>query len=329
MLTSNRLWGFLLTAGALIAGPVEFGREQAHKAILDRGLKLSLETELNLDKPGTFRIVPLRSGARISGGDLRGLMYGLLEVADQVRDTGKIAAKTFRPALQQRGVRMLPTDVELAAPDYFLSTRWTNFFRMLAQHRINRFTLVLPPAAAELDRVRFLSTTASEHGVDFILGIRGPLGGPELQTQLRELLDESVQIRGIQIQPASEPVDYYLNVVFNAIKQTGRRVTLDLHGSESRAALPLAAIGLGIPLTMPPGNKLGEADYDLHTWIAAGDPAEGIESVRTRIKAMVGAGVTAFEIDTPSAQPDQFPRFYQTWGELSYDQESPAAKAGK
>lgn len=325
----NRFWWFLLLSGALLAGPVEFGREQLHGAIADRGLKLSVETELNLDPPGTFRITPLRSGARVSGGDLRGLMYGLLEAASQIRGTGKLKATTFKPALRQRGIRMAPSDVDLAAPGYFLADRWRNFFRMLAHNRINQFTLVLPPARAELDRIRFLSSTANEYGVDFILGIRGPLGDPALQAQLRELLDESVLVRGIQIQPASEPVDFYLNVVFNVIKQTGRRVTLDLHGSEARPQLPLAAIGLGIPLTLPPGSKLGDAGYDLHTLIPAPDPEAGMETVRARIKALVSAGVTAFEIDAPSAQPDQHPRFYQTWGQLSYDQETPAIAAGK
>jgi len=312
-----------------MAGPVEFGREQVQDALNSRGLKLSIETELNLDPPGTFKILPLRVGARVSGGDLRGLMYGLLETAEQIRDTGKIKAVTFKPTLQQRGVRMVPSDMELAAPGYFTGDRWRDFFRMLALNRINRFALVLPPAGTDLDRIRFLSSTATEYGVDFILGIRGPLVGPALQAQLRELLDESVLVRGVQIEPANEPVDFYLNVVFNVIKQTGRRVTLDLHGSEKRPQLPLAAIGLGIPLTLPPGSKLGDAGYDLHTWIPAPDPEEGIESVRRRIKALVAAGVTAIEIDAPSVQPDQHPRFYQNWGQLSYDQETPAPAAGK
>jgi len=309
----------LMTTG-LLAGPVEFGREQLTTAINDKGLKFSIETELNLDPPGTFRIIPLLRGVRVSGGDLRGLMYGLLEATLQIRNTGKFAAATFKPVLLQRGVRMTPSDTELAAPDYFLADRWRNYFRMLAQNRINRFAMVLPPAAAELERIRFLSSTANEYGVDFILGIRGPLGSPALQAQLRELLDESVLVRGVQIQPGSEPIDFYLNVVFNVIKATGRRVTLDLHGSESRPQLPLAAIGLGIPVTLPPGSKLGDADYDVHILIPAPDPEEGIESVRVRIKALVATGINAFEIDAPSAQPEQHPRFYQTWGLVSYDQ---------
>ena len=329
MLTLNRLGLLLLIPVVLFAGPVEFGREQVSQAMAERSLKLSIETELNLDPPGTFRIVPLRAGARVAGGDLRGLMYGLLETATQIRVTGTVKATTFKPALLQRGVIITPSDMDLASPDYFLGDRWRAFFGMLARNRINRFTLTLPPARTDLDRVRFLSSTANEHGVDFILGIRGPLGAPSLQAQLRELLDESVLVRGVLITPASEPVEFYLNVVFSVIKQTGRRVTLDLHASEARPQLPLAAIGLGIPLTLPPGSRLGDAGYDRHTLISAPDPQEGIETVRTRIKALLAAGVTAFEIEAPSAQPDQHPLFYQTWGRLSYDQEAPAASAGK
>lgn len=310
----------LLAIAGLRAGPVEFGREQLHQAIFDRGLKLSVETELNLDPPGTFRILPLRAGLRVSGGDLRGLMYGLLEAASQLRETGRVKATTFKPALQQRGVRMAPSDAELSSPDYFLADRWRTFFRMLAMNRLNWFTLVLPRNRVELDRIRFLSTTANEYGVDFVLGIRGPLGGDGFGTQLRELLDESVLVRGVQIQPAGEPVEFYLNVLFDAIKRTGRRVVLDLHGAESRPELALAAVGLGIPLTLPPGTRLGSVSVERHALIAAPDSEERMESVRSRIQSLVAAGVTAIEIDAPSAQPDQHTRFYQTWGRLSYDQ---------
>lgn len=299
----NRILSLLpLLALPLFAGPVEFGREQANAAIAARGLKLLIETELNLDPPGTFRIVTLRSGARVSGGDLRGLMYGLLEAAVQIRATGQIKAVTFKPTIRQRAVRMAPSDADLAAPDYFLADRWRNYFRMLAENRINRFVLVLPPDRSDLDRIRFLSSTATDYGVDFILGIRGPLGDPKIQGKLRELLDESVLVRGIQLQPANEPVDFYLNSVFSVIKGTGRRVTLDLHASESRPQLALAAIGLGIPLTLPPGAKLGNAEHEFHTLL----PADGIG----RIKALA-AGVTAVEVEAPSGQPVENRRFYE------------------
>jgi hypothetical protein len=102
-----------------------------------------------------------------------------------------------------------------------------------------------------------------------------------------------------------------LNDVFSVIKQTGRRVTLDLHASEARPQLALAAIGLGIPLTVPPGGKLGNADHDLHTFISDG----AIESLPARMKALLAAGTTAIEIDAPSAQPGENPRFYQTLSE--------------
>src|SRR5215471_7353395 len=62
-----------LTAG----GPVDFGLAELHSALAGRNLKWKVKTELSLDPPENFRIEPYTAGgAQISGGDLRGLMYG-------------------------------------------------------------------------------------------------------------------------------------------------------------------------------------------------------------------------------------------------------------
>src|SRR5689334_7732064 len=78
---------FLLAiSSAHAAGPVDFGKAELDAALAERKLKLRVDTELSLDRPETFSITLYKTGvARITGGDLRGLMYGLMEAAEQIR----------------------------------------------------------------------------------------------------------------------------------------------------------------------------------------------------------------------------------------------------
>src|SRR4051812_3172377 len=75
------------TAALCAAGPVEFGKAQLDTAMAARfpKYKPKVIAELNTDPPETFRIEPYTAGgAHVTGGDLRGLMYGLLAAADQI-----------------------------------------------------------------------------------------------------------------------------------------------------------------------------------------------------------------------------------------------------
>ncbi len=72
----------------LLAGPVDFGLDELQRAIAAKGLKpgavrVALEVAPSV-KPESFQIAP----GRISGGDRRGLLYGLLEAAEQIRAKG-------------------------------------------------------------------------------------------------------------------------------------------------------------------------------------------------------------------------------------------------
>lgn len=81
----------LLVCTIAAAGPVEFGLRAYDAAVAARNLKWKVKYELTLDPPETFRIEPYKvGGAHVTGGDLRGLMYGLLEAADQMRSTGHL-----------------------------------------------------------------------------------------------------------------------------------------------------------------------------------------------------------------------------------------------
>ncbi len=93
------------------AGPVEFGLREYDAAVAARNLKWKVKYELTLDPPETFRIEPYKAGgAHVTGGDLRGLMYGLAR--------SRRADPLHRPHLKQvhaapatpvRGVRMFAT----------------------------------------------------------------------------------------------------------------------------------------------------------------------------------------------------------------------------
>ncbi len=185
---------------ALRAGPVEFGMREVESAIAARGLRpgaIRFTTEVSPDSAETFRIV----AGRIEGGDLRGLMYGLLTAAEQIRATGRLSQQKGAPATPLRGVRFVFDDYE-QKPDWFYSEeRWREFIRMLARNRFNRFHMVFaqPPGGMSppypywvsipefpevrmrglsewqrrrnLAMLKFISNTCAEHAVDFTLGI--------------------------------------------------------------------------------------------------------------------------------------------------------------
>ena len=117
-----RLLSSLLAFASLVsAGPVEFGLAELNAAMAERKIRAKNLTELSLDAPETFRIEPYQiGGAHITGGDLRGLMYGLLEAAAQVRATGRFAKLTGSPAASLRGLRIvLDAELEQASQEFW------------------------------------------------------------------------------------------------------------------------------------------------------------------------------------------------------------------
>ena len=210
-----------------------------------------MDTELSLDPPETFRITLYKTGvARITGGDLRGLMYGLMEAADQIRASGRLKTASGKPATAVRGVRMALRSYDLTQPWFTADDRWRTYFQTLARSRLNRLSLVLPLAEADIERLRILSETASEYGIDFVLGIRHLAGDPqELYARLRGILDNCPLIRGVQIEAGDEPVRMYQEGVFTALRESGRRVMLDLRAADGRPDLVRAAADSGAPLS--------------------------------------------------------------------------------
>jgi hypothetical protein len=235
------------------AGPVDFGTAELNAALAERKLKLHVDTELSLNPPETFSITLYRTGmVRVTGGDLRGLMYGLIEASEQIRATGKLKAANGKPAVAVRGVRMTLRSYDLAQPWFNSDANWRAYFQTLARSRLNRVSLMISLPDADIERMRMLSETATEFGVDFVLGIRHLEGDPQqVYARLRGILDSCPLIRGVQIEAGDEAVQMYKLGVFKALRESGRRVMLDLRNVDDRPDLVRAASVSGTPLSAP------------------------------------------------------------------------------
>ena len=299
-------------------------------ALQERGITLNITTELNLDQPETYHISSVTStSARISGGDLRGLMYGLMDAAKQIRTNGKLATTASEPGMAVRGVRVLPTDGDLASTGFYGLDKWTKFMQMLARNQVNRVTLVLPVSRLEPDRIRVVSQMATDHGIDFMLGIRGGTGDRALYTQLRRLLDECVRIRGIQMEVGREPAEYYRTVVVPAIREAGRRVILDLHGVEARPDVLRVAIASGVGLEASARSSAGALEQPFHMIVQAQSVAAEESAVSGRLTGIGNAGANGFEVDLSGPNVDAYEAVYATWGRLGYNNLQPTLTRGK
>jgi hypothetical protein len=233
------LSSLILLSTLAAAGPVEFAQAELDSAMAGRNLKWKNQIELNLDAPDTFRIEPYSmGGAHITGGDLRGLMYGLLEAAEQIRATGHFTKSMGNPAASLRGVRIvLNADLE-ATPEAF----WSSYFRMLARNRFNRAHVVFQRIEAPYRLPKLLSHTAAEYGIDLTLGVEGDVSAEELA----HMLILCPAVRGLALEGSAGQ-----DAVFSALRVAGRRVTLDLDGATAQPGVLQEALASGIPVLRP------------------------------------------------------------------------------
>jgi hypothetical protein len=190
----------MLRGVQLMAGPEEFGQSELERAIRDRGFTgAHLNTEI---RPGSIAAEGYElSGNRLMASDSRGLMYGLLEAAEQIRRDGRLMDRKEAPSVQMRGIRVFLHNEDLERSWYYSREYWDDFFAMLARDRFNRFNLVFahqtdylaPPypfwvdipefpairarhlsdqqRRKNLEMLQFISQDAADHGIDFTLGI--------------------------------------------------------------------------------------------------------------------------------------------------------------
>lgn len=325
-LSTKGLWALAGAATLLLAGPPDFGQQELRDAIRQRGLPLTIETELNLNQPETFVATPVgATSIRVSGGDLRGLMYGLIDTADQIRANGKAARKTGEPGFRIRSVRVALGEAELTAPGFYTTDRWMKIFEMLARNRINRLTFAVPVEHAEPDRLCILSRIAHDYAVDFHLGLRSGGATPE---QLRKVLDDCVLIRGIQLDAEREPVEYFRDTMFPAVQQTGRRVTLDLRGADTRPDVIRAGKVASVTLNVAAKNSTAAQDAPFYGVIAVQSAADPT-GVPAQLSALASVGAAGFELDLPGPNLENYERLYSAWGRAGYDHRSPTLAPGK
>jgi hypothetical protein len=187
-----------LAALPLAAGPVEFGRAELQKAIHGRGWNdVRFEEAIAPGPPESY----VFAAGKITGADPRGLMYGLLAVAEQIRSEGKFTPQQAAPKTRIRGIRYFLHNEEMERDWYYSHEYWDEYLSMLARNRFNRFNLVFahqtdylaPPypfwvdlpqfptiharnlSAADRDRnlemLRYISQGAADRGIDFTLGV--------------------------------------------------------------------------------------------------------------------------------------------------------------
>jgi hypothetical protein len=210
---------FMFAAGAARAGPVEYGLAELNAAMAARNLKGKNKAELSLDPPESFRIEPYSSGgAYITGGDVRGLMYGLLEAAGQIRATGRFAKAHGEHAAALRGVHIeLDADLE-RAPEEF----WRSYFQMLARNRFNRAHIVFQHLTRPYRSGCIVSRAAADYAVDFTLGVGGEISADEMGV----LLAVCPAVRSVAVESHSPS----RIAILEAVRRAGRLVSVDPDG---------------------------------------------------------------------------------------------------
>lgn len=279
------------------AGPVEFGISEVSRAAAERGVATpSLRTELSGGDPESY---VLQTDA-VKGGDARGLMYGLLEAADQIRRSGRVQPAAGKPATRMRGIRSFFHNEEMSKEWYFSKDYWNSYFAMLAKNRFNRFNLVFahstnylsppfpfwveipeftdvraldiepPQRQRNLQMLCDISQAASDHGIDFTLGVwqfdamRGQLPsvvgitrkniGPYSYAALKKILHTCPAIRSVQIRTKEsgiadeQEVSFYRDWIYRAVREAGRSVTLDLRSHFLSSAMMEAATSSDVPV---------------------------------------------------------------------------------
>lgn len=113
---------------------------------------LELDLELNNLRPEGFQLLQRSEALYIIGGDERGLMYGVLDLREQLniyQDLGKVEAKTQQPRFSFRAIKFnlpwssyrLGESLQLHMETVKDTLFWESFLDMMAENRFNALTL--------------------------------------------------------------------------------------------------------------------------------------------------------------------------------------------
>ncbi len=142
------------TTPQVIFGVEKFKELQQTNALVFSDIKPDVTIQTTLDtinlKPEAYTIVSKENLVKISGGDAVGLMYGLLEIRDQLK-SGKrtIESKKESPNLMFRAIKFnLPWDSYRRSEALSLhyetcrdTNYWEAFLDMMVENRFNKLTL--------------------------------------------------------------------------------------------------------------------------------------------------------------------------------------------
>lgn len=276
----------VLVATSALAGPVDFGMAELNAAIAARNFKYKpkIMAELDIEAPETFRIEPYAAGGgHITGGDLRGLMYGLLEAAEQMRSTGRLKQTHGVPALALRGIRVT---AEPEAAWFTSDEFWKRYFTGMARDKFNRLevTFESTPGPAAFPALRSIAQTAAQYGVDLAIGF----GTPDASA-IERLLASCPPVRAVVLHGAVMPDRAAL---LQVLRDAGRRVVLELPDNENTAGLIEEAGRDGTPLRLFSAFTGAAPNPQPRDWYWEMDSTQGSDAVNT----ISGAG---FEIAAP------------------------------
>ena len=338
---------------ALQAGPAEFGWAELQKAAQERGIPpryIPLEADISSSLPAeSFDL----ETSHISGGDLRGLMYGLLEAAEQIRNSGKITKGKFSPTVQLRGVRLEITPATLEEPWFHTQQFWNDYLANLARARINRLQLeftVLPfphilqlplfegigvegltpfERGRNLDAIKMIASLALSYAVDFAIGIGSFEPSPKVsgfpverkedytRSAIETLLADVHPIRAISV-PAQP--DLYKPIAA-AVSSVGRFVTIE---STENPLHPNWRVieNLTPHHPLPPLKDLSGTGTQVLRRIP---PSEFTDPQYARLTARcIPLGAMGIEFSAaPHLSEPETRLAYFAWGRLAYDPAAP------
>jgi len=179
---------------------LSFARQKISEAIQKRSLPdLPIQFELDTDLPiEGYRIEPGAGGVMIYGGDGRGLLYGGLDVAEQLELNRQIKATVGKPYLAKRGLKFnIPLDARTPSYDdsgdaaqknileMWNFEFWQEFLDDMALHRYNTLTLWNPhPFPSMIKMEEYPDVALSDVKVTRLspLGRENEWGDPQLVT---------------------------------------------------------------------------------------------------------------------------------------------------
>lgn len=295
----------LLPSRTFAEGPVEFGQAELEKVIEERGLSaksfhVAVEYSLVLPADG-FQI----QGQIIRGGSRRGVMYGLLEAADQLRERKALVTMKATPRFEIRSARLRTSDQALARPE----REWRGLFEALARARFSRLRLEMRELTAERAlRLAQLAHLAEEHAVDLALSLQ------EIDPPiLLKLLGESIVFKAVQVPPAAAAT------AMTTLSEAGRFVTLDVVADAMTLELMNAAQELRVPLLSLSASASGTGPYLWLTGLAAP------ESLQT----LAAGGAAGFEAGPLSENWTGLEHQLGSWSTLAFTEERGRAAASK